>query len=226
MNTARLFARLLLCAGLPAPAVAQDDFQQWLTVSAKVDLSDKLVLQDEIVARFSDDRGGLYEVENALLLGYTPTDKVTVWGGYVHNPSYNGGNFTVLERRAREQVTIDDFARLGAASLSARLRLEQRWRDGIDGTGWRVRPYAKLAVPLGGKPAPTLSLTAEPFINLNTTSFQTVDGLERLRSAILLNFPVGKRLKLEAGYLNQHRFVRGGPDADDHALTIALQLAF
>lgn len=226
MNTARLLAPLLLCAALSSPALAQDDFQQWLSASAKVDLSDKLVLQDEIVARFSDDRGGLYEIENAILLGYKVTDKVTAWAGYVHNPNYAAGDFTVMERRAREQVTIDNFVKLGGASLSARLRLEQRWRDGIDGTAWRARPYVKLGVPLGGKAAPTLNLTAEPFINLNNTAFQGVDGLERLRSAASLSFPVSKVVKLEAGYLNQHRFVRGGPDTDDHALTAALQLSF
>ena len=226
MSIPRILAPFLLCAALPSPALAQDDFQQWLAASAKVDLSDKLILHDEIVARFSDDRGGLYEIENALLLGYKLSDKVTAWAGYVHDPNYNAGDFTVMERRAREQVTVDNFAKLGTASLSARLRLEQRWRDGIDGTGWRVRPYAKLAVPLGGKSAPVLNLTAEPFINLNNTSFQTVDGLERLRSAVSLSFPVSKQVKIEAGYLNQHRFIRGGPDTDDHALTAALQLSF
>lgn len=212
-----------LCA---APAIAQDDFQQWLTLSAKTDLSDKLAIQDEIVARFSDDRGGLYEIENSLLLGYKLSSKVTAWAGYVHNPNYAAGNFTVMERRAREQVTIDNFAKIGAASLSARMRLEQRWRDGVDGTAWRARPYVKLGVPLGGKTAPTLNFTAEPFINLNNTAFQSVDGLERLRSAASLSFPVSKVVKVEAGYLNQHRFVRGGPDTDDHALTVSLGLSF
>lgn len=209
-----------------APASAQDDFQQWLQLGAKVDLADKIVLQDEIVARFSDDRGGLYEIENSLLLGYKLSDKVTAWAGYVHNPNYAAGDFTVMERRAREQVTIDNFAKIGGASLSARLRLEQRWRDGVDGTAWRARPYVKLGVPLGGKAAPTLNLTAEPFINLNNTAFQGVDGLERVRSAASLSFPVSKALKIEAGYLNQHRFVRNGPDTDEHALTVSLGFSF
>src|SRR5690349_13783060 len=162
MRTACIAAPLLLlCSTLPQPALAQNDFQQWLTASAKVDLADRLVLSDEIVARLSDDRGGLYEIENALLIGYKLTDKATAWAGYVHNPNYAAGDFTVMERRAREQVTVDNFAKLGTASLSVRLRLEQRWRDGIDGTGWRLRPYVKLGVPLGGKTAPTLNLWSE-----------------------------------------------------------------
>lgn len=220
-----LLVPALAFGGWAAPTRA-DDFQQWVQLGAKVDLSDKLVLSDEIIARISDERGGLYEIENSLLLGYQLSKNVAAWAGYVHNPNYVAGDFTIMERRAREQLTVDNFAKVGPASLSARLRLEQRWRDGIEGTGWRVRPYVKLGVPLGGRAAPTLNLTAEPFINLNNTSFQSVDGLERLRSAASLSFPVNGVVKLEAGYLNQHRFVRGGPDTADHALTVSLGLSF
>lgn len=206
--------------------MAQDDFQQWLTLSAKVDVAEGVPFQGELITRFSDDRGGLYEVEAVAMLGYELADGVTASAGYVHNPQYAAGEFTVMERRAREQVSIDNFAKLGGASLSARLRFEQRWREGVEGTGWRMRPYVKLGVPLGGKTAPALNLSVEPFINLTNTSFQSVDGLERARSAVSLSFPLSKAMKLEAGYLNQHRFVRGGPDSDDHALTASLALSF
>lgn len=216
----------VLAAIASSPAVAQDDFQQWLTLTAKADLSDRLVIQDELITRFSDDRDGLYEIENSLLLGYKLTDKVTAWAGYVHNPNYSAGNFTVMERRAREQLTMDNIAKLGTLSLSARLRFEQRWRDGIDGTAWRLRPYVKLGLPLGGKSAPALNLSVEPFINLDGASFQSVDGLERMRSSATLSFPVSKMVKMEAGYLNQRRFVRDGPDTNDHALTASLAFSF
>ena len=223
----RLTAGLCAFASLlPAPALARSDFQQWATASVSVKASDKIRISNELVARFSDDRNGLYEIENSLLLGYKLNDKVTAWAGYVHNPNYNSGDFTVMERRAREQLTFDNIAKLGKASLSARMRLEQRWRDGIDGTGWRVRPYVKLGVPLGGKTAPTLNLTNETFVNLNTTSFQSQDGLDRMRTAASLSFPLSSTLKAEAGYLNQHRFVRGGPDNDDHAITGSISLSF
>jgi len=223
--------RTLLAAALagslaPLPTLARSDFQQWATASVTVKASDTIRIQNELVARFSDDRNGLYEIENSLLIGYKLNDKITAWAGYVHNPSYDGGDFTVMERRAREQLTFDNIAKLGTASLSARLRLEQRWRDGIDGTASRVRPYVKLGIPLGGKNAPTLNLTNETFVNLDNTSFQTTDGLDRMRSAVSLSFPVSKTMKLEAGYLNQHRFVRSGPDNDDHAVTGTIGLSF
>ena len=228
---ARFMNRTLLAAGLaaalaPAPALARSDFQQWATASVSIKASDSVRVQNELVARFSDDRNGLYEIENSLLVGFKLNDKVTAWAGYVHNPNYNAGDFTVMERRAREQLTFDNIAKLGKASLSARLRLEQRWRDHVDGTGWRVRPYLKLGVPLGGKSAPTLNLTSETFLNLNSVSFQSQDGLDRMRTAASLSVPLSKTLKLEGGYLNQHRFVRNGPDNDDHALTGTISLSF
>lgn len=225
MTMPRLFAALIYCA-LPSPVAAQGDFQQWLTASARVDLSDAIAIQNEAIARFGDDGDGLYEIENSTLLGYKFNRKVAVWAGYVHNPQYDAGAFTVMERRAREQMTFDNFSAIGKASLSGRLRFEQRWREGIDGTGWRLRPYLKFALPLGGKSAPTLNLSTEPFINLGTTAFQSSRGLERARGAIALSFPVSKAVRIEAGYLNQHRFVRRGPDSEDHALTASLALTF
>lgn len=226
MNPRHIFWPSALALVPVTPAWAQDDFQQWLTLSARIDPSETLALQNEAVARFSDGDGGLYEIENATMLGLKLSKTVALWAGYVHNPQYDAGSFTIMERRAREQITFDNFASLGAAQVSARLRVEQRWRDGVSGTAWRARPYVKLGVPLGGETAPVFNLTAEPFINLDTTGFQTAEGLERLRSAASLTIPVGKVLRVEAGYLNQHRFVRNGPDTDDHAITVALGFSF
>lgn len=215
----------LATIGGASPAFA-DDFQQWAQFGVRVNVSDHIVLHNETIARFSDETGGLYEIENAAMLGYKLPRKLTVWIGYVHNPQYEAGDFTVMERRARQQISIDDFIMFGKASLSARLRFEERWRDGVDGTGWRMRPYAKLELPLGEDDAPTLNITAEPFINLNTTAFQATGGLDRLRSAVSLTVPITGKVNIEAGYLNQHRFVRDGPDRDEHALTAALALSF
>ena len=100
-----------LASLLPAAALARSDFQQWATASVSIKASDKIRISNELVARFSDDRNGLYEIENSLLLGYKLNDKVTAWAGYVHNPNYNSGDFTVMERRAREQLTFDKIGR-------------------------------------------------------------------------------------------------------------------
>jgi len=208
-----------------APAQAREDSQIWASANVNVKLSDKWRLQQELTTRFSDDRNGLYEVESVTMLGYRVAKDVTLAAGYVHNPQYSDGDFTVMEHRAREQVTFDNIARIGSGKLSARMRTEQRWRDHIDGTGWRMRPYLKFSLPLAKGSKTSLVLSNETFVNLNTTSFQKQDGLDRMRNFIGINTPVTKTVSAEFGYLNQHGFVRHGEDTSDHVASVSLSLS-
>lgn len=207
-------------AGIPEAALARDDGQIWLTGAAIVKLDDNWKLSEDIVARFSDNRKGLYEIEAGTLLNFKAAKDVTLAAGYVHNPQYSDGDFTVLERRAREQVTVDNLARIGTGKISARLRMEQRWRENADGTGWRMRPYLKYSLPLRGNTS--LTLSSEVFVNLNSTAFQRQDGLDRVRNLIAINTPLLKSVTLEAGYLNQHGFVRDGEDSADHVASLSV----
>lgn len=214
----------LIALGFPAVAHARSDSQIWQTGSANFKLSDTWRLSGELVARFSDNRNGLYEIEAVTMLNYKVAKDVTLAAGYVHNPQYSGGDFTVMERRAREQVTFDNLAKLGSGKLSARLRLEQRWREHIDGTGWRLRPYAKYSLPFSGKAA--INFSSEPFFNLSSTSFQQHKGLDRVRNLVSVSGPLSGRVNAEAGYMNQHGFVRGGPDTSDNIAYFALSANF
>jgi hypothetical protein len=220
----KLSAAALVALGMLAtPAFAKSDEQVWTNFNVTAKLSDRWRLSEEVTVRFSDKRKGLYELESNTLLGYRLSKVVTLWAGYTHNPQYAAGDFTVMEHRAREQVTFDGFARLGNGKLNGRIRLEQRWRNGVDGTGWRVRPYLKYSLPIAGKTA--LNLSSEPFFNLNSTPFQKKTGLDRMRNLISISTPLTKTLTGEAGYMNQHGFVRGGPDTSDNVAYFGLALA-
>ena len=214
-----------VCALGSTSARASSDSQIWTTEAVNLKLGGNWRAQEELVERFSDNRSGLYEIESNTLLGYKLSKSTTLWAGYTHDPQYSGGNFTVMEHRLREQVTFDNVVKLGAGKLSFRLRGEERWRRNVDGTGWRLRPYVKYTLPLANGSKTNLVLSAEPFINLNTTPFQTQSGLDRIRSLIAINTPISKRLTAEIGYLNQHGFVRGGPDTNDHVASFSLSLS-
>lgn len=198
------------------------DTQTWATTTVNVKLGDRWQISEDLAGRFSDNRHGLYEIESNTLLGYRLNQVVTLWAGYTHAPQYSAGDFTTMEQRAREQVTFDSFTHLGPGKLSARLRLEQRWRTGAQGTGWRLRPFVKYSVPIEGKVA--LNLSSEPFVDFNTTTFQKKSGLERVRNLVSLSVPFAKSLSGEAGYMNQHGFVSGGPDTSDNIAYFALTL--
>lgn len=219
-NVKLLCASIAICVSSRVPAAT--DSQLWITTGATVKLSDHWRLSEEITTRFSDNREGLYEVEMNSLLGYRLNKVVTVWAGYTHDPQYSGGDFTTMEHRAREQVTFDKFATIGTGSVSARLRTEQRWRSNADGTGWRVRPFIRYTIPFhkGGRAGVTL--TSEPFLNLNTTAFQAKRGLDRIRNLVAFTTPIGKALTGEFGYMNQHIFIDHKPDESDHIAWISI----
>lgn len=221
------FAILAGC-GLLTPAVvsARDDAQLWTGGTLNVKLGDHLRFQQEVIARFSDNRNGLYEIESNTLLGYAISNKVALWAGYTHDPQYAAGDFTVMEHRAREQVTFDNIARIGGGSLSARMRLEQRWREGVDGTAWRLRPFLRYSLPFRAGHKTALVLSHESFIDLNKTGFQRVGGEERMRNLIAISTPLAKHVGAEIGYMNQYSFVRHGPDNIDHAAQIMLNFSF
>lgn len=217
----RLIPALLLGAVLSTPAHAADS-QVWTNGAVNAKLSDHWRLQEELTVRFSDKRNGLYEIESNTLVGYRLNKVVTLWAGYTHDPQYSGGDFTIMEHRAREQVTFDGFAKLGPGKLNGRIRLEERWRNGIDGTGWRLRPYLKYSLPIAGKTA--LNLSTEPFFNLNRMAFQKQSGLERVRNLVTISTPLTKSLSGEIGYMNQYGFVRRGPDTSDNIAYFGLSL--
>lgn len=208
---------------LATPALASEDTQYWQTVSVTVALPDSFKVQNEAVFRSSDARG-FYELENTFSVGRKLNKTVTVWLGYTFDPQYDHGNFTRREHRFRQQVNFDSFAKIGKVKLSGRLRMEERWREGQVGTGWRLRPQVKASVPVAGKV--NLSVSSEPFINLNNTVFQTTDGLDRVRNAIALSAPLGKKVTIEAGYLNQHTFRPNATDNSDHVFTVGLSASF
>lgn len=205
------------------PALASEDTQYWQTISVGVALPDDFKLSNETVFRTSDARG-FYEVENSLMVGKKLDKHVTVALGYVFNPQYDHGDFVLREHRFRQQVSIDNFAKLGEVKLSGRVRLEERWREGISGTGWRLRPYVKASTPLAGKTS--LTVSHESFFNLNKVPFQSVGGYDRMRNAVMVGIPIGKKFTFDIGYLNQHGFKRGGPDTSDHVFNAALNASF
>lgn len=208
--------------GFATPALA-DDTQYWQTVTVTVALPDNFKVQNEAVFRTSDAKG-FYELENNFMVGKKVNKVTTLWLGYTFDPQYNHGTFTRREHRFRQQVNFDGFAVLGKVKLSGRVRLEERWREGLTGTAWRLRPQIKASMPLTGKA--TISVASEPFFNLNNTAFQTADGLDRMRNSISVGVPLGKHVNIDVGYLNQHGFVPNGPDTTDHVLTAGLSASF
>ena len=199
---------------LPSAAEA-DDAQVWLDANARGLVAGRVELGVETTERFGrDGEGGLYESENIAMLGLR-FDRATLAAGYVRDIVYHGGRATI-EQRARQDLNIDHVAKIGPLGIGARLRVEERWRDGSSGTGVRLRPFVRLTLPVTGK----LNLLAshESFVNLAGGAGQR-GGYDRARDFLGIGVPLTKKVGLEIGYLNQ--WTRGAGTVGAAAFTLA-----
>lgn len=201
---------------LPSAARA-DDGQVWLGLNARGPVAGRVELGVETIERFGrDDEGGLYESENSAMLGFR-FEHATLAAGYVRDIVYRGGG-AVIEQRARQDFSVDHIATIGPLAVGARLRVEERWRDGSSGTGVRIRPFVRLTLPVAGK----LNLLAshESFVNLGGGAGQR-GGYDRARNFIGFGVPLTKRVGVEIGYLNQ--WTRAARTVGAAALTLGLR---
>ena len=202
-----------LLAALPSVAQA-DDGQVWLSANARGPIAGRVELGVETIERFGrDGEGGLYESENVAMLGFR-FDRATLAAGYVRDIAYHGAGATI-EQRARQDFSVDHLATIGGLVIGARLRAEERWRDGSSGTGVRIRPFVRLTLPVTGK----LNLLAshESFVNLGGGAGQR-GGYDRARDFFGVGVPMTKRVRVEIGYLNQ--WTRGARTVGAAAFTL------
>jgi len=218
MPRLRFLALPIGCLAAPAIAGPQSDGQAWLNANAAGPIAGRLRASGEVTTRIGHASSGLYEVEMVALLGVDLGHGATLWGGFVHDPTYLDGHPIRTEERFREQVTAP-LGTLAGGKLSGRMRIEQRWIDGRAGTGWRVRPWLRWSLPVARTVA--LNLSHESFIDLNATGWGQRAGYDRMRNTITLSHPIARGVSLEGGYLNQYSF-RPGRDQIAHVATLAL----
>lgn len=213
-----LIALMLLTA---APAWAQGaDSELWLTATGEVTVGDNTSIEVDSINRFSDDAGGLYEVELSAGVKRQIGGGLWLGGGYVRVVNYARGTVTRTEDRLRVQGGVSTDA--GPFKLSGRLRLERREASTGDEIGYRLRPNIKAALPLGQSDF-RLFASHESFFALDDTDWGENAGHDRMRNAIGVSWQVGKAIGVEAGYLHQYRLPRNGrASATDHALTLTL----
>jgi hypothetical protein len=204
-----------------------DDAQHWEVLSVTAGIGNGWRLSAENITRTSQARG-FHELEQNLMLGHTldglGVKGATLWLGYTHDPNYSHGDFTVMEHRFRQQITFDHLLTVGRVTLSGRLRMEERWREGQVGMGWRLRPFVRGTLPVSKRFA--LVAAHESFLDLNRSAFQKPLGEERMRNFAGFDLHVTRKALIELGYLNQHGFVTGGTDTTDHIATLELRAGF
>ncbi|MEX2480526.1 MAG: DUF2490 domain-containing protein [Gammaproteobacteria bacterium] len=215
---------MAVCAG------AQEDFHSWgavLVTGAIGDRSAGLNYWLEGQGRFNDDSSRLNQGIVRGALGKSVGARAVLWGGYAFIPTHPVGaaNDTV-EHRVWQQLTWQAPGALAGFSLTTRSRLEQRFVDSGDDTGWRARQLIKVTRPLGTVERLYVSIWNEVFVNLNRTDWGADDGFDQNRIFAGLGIRLAPGWVTEIGYMNQYVARVGRSDASNHVLSMTLFLNF
>ena len=202
---------------------AEEDGQLWSIVNASRTLGDKTVLALDTQARFTNDASRLGQAIVRPSVGWRLDSATTASLGYAYIRSTPEGRPTTHEHRGWQQLSFRVAGDGKGATLTGRTRLEQRWVEGRDGAGWRIRQQVRLTAPLKDRVRGVA--WTEAFVGLNQTGWGQRDGLHLWRNFAGLSVPISKTVTLEPGYLHQRAY-RTGPDAVTHAAAVWINLQF
>lgn len=121
----------------------------------------------------------------------------SVWAGYGWIPSMSADGAWAHEHRAWEQAL--GVMKVDRVAMGARLRFEQRAKQGEEAVGLRARLWGRLAVDLTG-PAFFVA-TDELFFGLNDPGWAP-QGLDQNRAFVGFGLKASEPFRVEAGYLN------------------------
>ncbi len=158
-------------------------------------------------------------------VGYALNDRMTVHVGYAAVWTDAAGRDTRLEDRAWQQLVW--MIPVGDLTVQSRTRLEQRFAETDGDTGWRLREFVKTTVPLVEDKRTFVSAWDELFWDLNHTDWGQRTGFRQNRAFLGLGrfLDAGKKVSIEAGYLNQW-VDRPGEDKLNHCLSIWMFVNF
>lgn len=209
-----------LVALASVPVQAQDDGQAWAQALAQGSIKGDLIFWAEGQTRFTDaTRGTQIIIRPAIGLRLARDTTAHLGYAFVRTDPANGA--ATKEHRIWEQLSFPIVRNGRGLYVWGRSRIEQRMIEGRRDTGWRLRQFVRAQMPLrrGGKLSGVIF--AEGFYAVNSTDWGARAGMDQIRTFVGLSIPVGKKVNLEPGYLNQTIF-RRGPDRTNHAASINL----
>ena len=206
-------------------ASAQDDTQSWNAVFASGPVSEnsRLLVWFDGHARFRDEGSDLDTTIMRPGVGWRASPRLDLWAGYALVSTRRPGP-DVEEHRAWQQATYP-VATIAGGRFTGRTRLEQRFRDGGDDTGWRLRQFLRWSRPIEGGPV-SVVVSNETFIGLNDTDWGQGAGFDQNRAFAGLAWQASPGLRIEGGYMNQH--IEGGarPDRTNDNLVLSVFQTF
>jgi Protein of unknown function (DUF2490) len=134
------------------------------------------------------------------IVGYQVTPHVSVWQGYTYTPGWNAKtNDRRDEHRLFQQVLVEN--KWKQVSWLSRTRLEERFIENTDSTtGYRMRQFVRMQVPISKNKKWAAVVANEYLINLNTVPNAVKAGYNQNILFVGLNRQLNKHFNVEGGY--------------------------
>jgi hypothetical protein len=184
---------------LADPSTLKQDFRLWAPVYMTVPLSTSFLGYMEVNPRFGDDVSNLDQLLLRPAIGYKLNDHWSVWQGYAWVGSFEP-NFIKEDRLFQQLIYKETFS---FGKILSRSRLEERFIDHTEGTGFRARTMLRVDVPLPDIPDWGFVTYDEIFFNLNGIRGGPEGGFDQNRFFIGLNYKFMKEFNMDAGYQMQ-----------------------
>ena len=208
----------LLLALVPAASFATDDAAElWFNPSISFDVDADTGIEIETAQRFRSADDGRADTYFARLWLNQQVAKNATLSGAIEKRVNDGGSD---ETRLIQQLSTSH------GILRTRLRLEQRFVNGADRAGLRIRPRLGVSLPIDEDKRWKFKTDAELFLTLRSTSNGGDEGLTGLRTQTGVNYEISDNLTLSAAYLRQQDFDASRPDRIGHAPIIGVEFAF
>ena len=208
----------LALAVFPAAAHASDDAAEfWLNPSVEVGLDDDTAFELETAQRFRSESDA--RVDTYFFRGWVKQDiaeNATLAGAIEYRVNDGGSN----EVRTIQQLSTSH------GILRTRLRLEQRFVDGADHMGLRLRPRLGVGFDLTEDGRWSAGADAELFWVLRGNNIGSDTGITGLRTTVGVEYEVNDNLSLGLSYLRQQDFEDNAPDQIGHAPLIGIEYTF
>lgn len=211
----------IACAAAPT-ALAENQIWTSFDLEKKSASNPRLEYQLNTELRYQPD-GDLDTIEIRPGVRYRLSDRFDLSGGYLFASSRREGPDR-REHRLWQQLSYDLFE-AGDWEFSGRTRIEERWREGADGTGYRLRQRFGVSHPVPGTEL-QFELNSEAFFSLNDTAWAP-SGFHENRARATVEWEASNGLEWSVGYLNQFRNGTGGSaDETNHHIYIGLSAGF
>jgi len=154
-------------------------------------------------SRWDDDWNHWYQGLLRAAVGYSLSDRATIWAGYTYLPTQNLGKPSVQQQDLwpgfRYVLPTD------AGTFTYRILFEANFLPGNHGeVRFRPRQMFRFAHPLEAEPRLSLIAWDEVFIRANSTPAGGQSGFDQNRAFAGLGWTFNPNFRAEFGYLNQY----------------------